>query len=139
MVLKTYYELTKDQVSIMLPRATTSDRGQTAESVSSILETVKAQGDYALFEYTRSFDNVELSSLFYPKERIAKEGDTLPESLKSAIQIAAANIKKFHENQKVHHSTLEVSPGVYCWQKSVPYRICWIIYSVERLHYSPLC
>lgn len=34
-----------------------------ADAVSEIIKTVRAKGDEALFEYSRKFDRVELSSL----------------------------------------------------------------------------
>ncbi len=40
--------------------------------------------------------------------------------LKEAIGVAYQNIEKFHTSQKPKHSIVEVMPGVYCWQKSLP-------------------
>jgi histidinol dehydrogenase len=41
-------------------------------------------------------------------------------SLKKSIQIAKQNIEKFHFAQKCVRKVVETTPGVFCWQRSVP-------------------
>jgi histidinol dehydrogenase len=43
----------------------------------------------------------------------------VPENLKQAIEIAANNIRFFHEKQLMPIEKIETMPGVICWRKSV--------------------
>ena len=120
MEINRYYRMREDQVPSLLKRATAKNNEAISKSVFSIIDQVRKRGDDALLELTKTFDSVTLSSLFYPPEAIKEEGELLDDSLKEAIGIAAKNITTFHQSQKINHQTIEVSPGVYCWQKSVP-------------------
>src|SRR5690606_20691748 len=40
--------------------------------------------------------------------------------LKSAINTAAANIEKFHKDQRHDRNVIETMPGVRCWREAVP-------------------
>ena len=42
----------------------------------------------------------------------------VPETLKDAIRLAAANIKTFHRSQELILQKIETMPGVVCWQKA---------------------
>lgn len=89
-------------------------------TVSGIMQRVKAEGDNAVLEYERRFDCPSLSSLAVSEEE-KKEAETLlDDDLKAAIQMAARNIKKFHESQRFEAVKVETAPGVMCWQKAVP-------------------
>ena len=43
----------------------------------------------------------------------------IPNSLKTAIQLAKENIEKFHLSQLQKMERIETMPGVWCWRKSV--------------------
>jgi histidinol dehydrogenase len=88
-----------------------------AESVDEILAEVKKNGDAALFDFTRRFDDADLDEL---KVDLEAEETDLSEDLKSAIDLAMGNIETFHRTQKEEPRKIETSPGVACWRKSLP-------------------
>lgn len=86
--------------------------------VASLLEQVKTLGDTALLELTEKFDGIQLSELEVPENDW--KNIRLDPVLESALQIAASNLRKFHEAQLTPTIEVETMPGVRCWQKSVP-------------------
>jgi histidinol dehydrogenase len=87
--------------------------------VSGILEDVKNNGDCAVKNYTKKFDQIELDDLQVSAEEIARAETLISDELKNALHIAQANIAKFHEAQKEKAAVIETSAGVSCWRKSV--------------------
>lgn len=87
--------------------------------VAGILDNVKNNGDKAVLEYCRKFDNPNIQNLAVTSEEINKAESLVPDELKSAIKLAIANITKFHERQVDIPSVTEVLFGVKCWRKSV--------------------
>lgn len=65
------------------------------------------------------FDKVELSSLLVSEEEIKQGIEQIGQELKTAIETASSNIRKFHESQRFETKVIETSTGVKCWQKSV--------------------
>ena len=90
------------------------------ERVQSVLDKVRAGGDAALREFELQFDKVQLDSLAVSQAELAEAASLVPTELRSAIDRAAANIRKFHESQIPSLSKVETTPGVTCWQKAVP-------------------
>lgn len=88
--------------------------------VLPVMEAVKQRGDAALFELTKKFDQVELTSLLLPDEEKTKALDQLAPELREAIDLAAANIRRFHEAQFEKPFVVETQPGVLCSRRSVP-------------------
>lgn len=88
-------------------------------SVKNILARVKKSGDEALVEFTKQFDQVELTELQVTENEIAEAIKFIPLPLKSAIETAAKNIEKFHQAQKRETLEVETMPGIMCWRKSV--------------------
>ncbi|ETW84007.1 hypothetical protein HETIRDRAFT_472383 [Heterobasidion irregulare TC 32-1] len=82
--------------------------------VKPIVDSVRARGDAALLELTAKFDRAQLAStVAFPP--FAPESMRLPEPVRAAIDVAYANIHKFHAAQ-AQDSTLvvETMPGVVC-------------------------
>lgn len=69
-------------------------------AATRIVETVKEQGDQALFTYTSDFDGVELSNLRVSEEAIADALARVDANVAKALQQAADQIRDFHERQK---------------------------------------
>lgn len=89
------------------------------DTVRSIIDRVKAEGDRAVLEYEDKFDKVKLNSLVVTEEE-QKEADALvSEELKAAIRLAKQNIETFHAAQRFEGKKVETQPGVTCWQKAV--------------------
>lgn len=88
-------------------------------SVMEVFNAVKQNGDEALKAYTKKFDSVEIANLLVSKPEIEEANALVSDELKQAINIAKANIEKFHSSQKESVSKIETMPGVTCWRKSV--------------------
>jgi histidinol dehydrogenase len=88
-------------------------------SVRKILGEVKNRGDKAIVEYSVLFDQASNVDLIVGDEEFERAEERLDAELKTAILQAKKNISKFHENQLIHESGVDILPGIYCWRKSV--------------------
>lgn len=96
------------------------DAGDLQATVNAVLEQVRTGGDRAVMELEKRFDRAELAALAVtPAEMDEAERLVSPE-LKAALDLAHANIEKFHAAQRFAPQRVEVRPGVTCWQKAVP-------------------
>lgn len=89
-------------------------------SVRNILNRVQASGDLVLKEFSKRFDGATIDQLEVSPDEIQKAIASVDNDLKSAIIIAAENIRKFHVAQRNPVSKLDTMPGVSCWRKSLP-------------------
>ncbi len=89
------------------------------KTVSSILDEVKSHGDNALRKFTKQFDGVDIENLQVSDAEFEEAERNVSDELKQAIQIAKANIEKFHESQIEEIKKVETTEGVLCWRKSV--------------------
>ena len=89
------------------------------QKVQSVLYDVKSHKNQAIQKYGQRFDGVTLPSFEVTQEELAQAQRVVAEELKNAIQLAAANIKKFHAAQKEQEIKIETSKGVICWRKTV--------------------
>ncbi len=95
----------------LLERAPTDAPG-VASAVADLLAEVRALGDEALRAMAKRFDNVELSELEVPRHRWDEAVRLLDPAVRSALERAARNIRRFHEAQLPDDVTVEVEPGV---------------------------
>ncbi len=89
-------------------------------SVRNTINRVKLSGDLALRELTLQYDHANIENVAVSEKEIQEAILKLDDSIKNAIQLAAANIKKFHLHQKRESIEVETMPGVTCWRKSLP-------------------
>ncbi len=89
-------------------------------TVTSIFDDVKRNGNDGIKRYTAIFDGVELDELFVTKEEISAASKLISNELKEAIQMAKNNIEKFHLAQKTVKVFSETVEGVECWQEKRP-------------------
>lgn len=89
------------------------------EKVMQILEDVKNEGDRALQHYTLKFDHIHLEHFRISHKEIEDARKMVPNGLKTAIDTAAANIKKFHSSQLPADPVIETMKGVNCWRQKV--------------------
>ncbi|KAN0097523.1 Histidinol dehydrogenase domain containing protein [Tylopilus felleus] len=86
--------------------------------VKPIVDDVRKRGDAALLELTAKFDKAKLETPlllppFYPFNFAGAE--ELDPAVKSAINVAYANVRKFHAAQiQDSHLVVETMPGVTC-------------------------
>lgn len=90
------------------------------ESVLSIINEVKLNGDKALIEFTQKFDDVGLDKLRVSDDEIDNSEKGININLKTAIEVARKNIYKFHNSQVNTISKIEIEDGITCWRKDVP-------------------
>ena len=89
------------------------------DTVRSIINKVRTEGDKAVLEYEATFDKVTLSALAVTPEEIQVAGTLVSDELKAAISLAKQNIETFHASQRFIGKKVETMNGVTCWQKSV--------------------
>jgi histidinol dehydrogenase len=88
-------------------------------TVANILQDVKAHGDAALKHCARHFDKVELDDFLVSEAESAVAEARVSAELKEAINVAKANVEKFHRAQAEKPQVIETCEGVFCWRKSV--------------------
>lgn len=87
--------------------------------VRGIINSIKSDGDKALFHFSEKFDLVILRDLKVSSAEISESIEKVTEDLKSAINIARSNIEKFHVSQLITEEIIETCKGVKCWRKSI--------------------
>lgn len=95
------------------------DSSSLESAVQTVLSEVKRRGDAALFEYTSRFDGVQLNKLEVTEQEKQEAANLVTPALKEAMQLAAANIRRFHQAQVQPVEIIETMPGIQCWRKSV--------------------
>ena len=109
---------TKDQWTELLKRPALNTESL-FDTVRSIIDKVRAEGDKAVLEYEATFDKVTLSSLVVTPEEIRVAETLVSDKLKAAISLAKQNIETFHSAQRFVGKKVETMNGVTCWQKAV--------------------
>lgn len=87
------------------------------DTVYEIFTEVKQKGDVAINKYTELFDGKCPQSLRVTNEELAVVDREITEELKEAIQLAKANITRFHSAQRIPDIEVETMEGVHCWQE----------------------
>lgn len=96
------------------------DNSSLTQTVTAVIDQVRARGDEAVKEYEAKFDRAALETLQVTDEEFDRaEADVDPE-LRSAIMTAAHNIALFHSAQDTPLPSVETMKGVRCWQRAVP-------------------
>ena len=91
-----------------------------ADTVSEIIKTVRSEGDSALFEYSKKFDKVELSSLEVTQEEIDKAFSIVEPEFVEILKEAKENIYAFHSRQVRNSFLINEKDGVVIGQKVIP-------------------
>lgn len=117
MILVTYPDKAQWADLLKRPVMNTEDLFDT---VRSVINRVKAEGDRAVLAYEEQFDKVQLASLAVSEEEWAEADSLIDEELKQAIRLAKQNIETFHAAQRFEGKKVTTSAGVTCWQKVVP-------------------
>ncbi len=88
--------------------------------VREILETVRVQGDKALYDYCEKFDHVALPSLEVSQAEKDEAMQAVDPSFLEILRMAAENIRAFHRQQVRTSFILTDRPGVVMGQKIMP-------------------
>ncbi|MEY3678641.1 MAG: histidinol dehydrogenase [Bacteroidota bacterium] len=86
--------------------------------VQAMFEAIRTDGDRAIQRYSLQFDHLDISEFKVDPAAIREAVKSVPETLKSAIQLAASNIRTFHAQQQEKVQIVETMPGVSCWRES---------------------
>jgi histidinol dehydrogenase len=97
-----------------LARPVQSSSTEMRGAVTRIIDSVRSEGDAALFSLTRRYDRCELESLLVGEEEFLAADAALPKELKSAIADARARIEAFHRACAPQPVSVETAPGVIC-------------------------
>ena len=102
-----------EQIKEILNDRSQKDLNQYRETARSILQDIQKRGDKALYEYTSRFDQVDLNkeTVKVSKQEIEKAKEKVDQKFLKALENAADNIKKFHEEQKDRSWQKQDSPG----------------------------
>ena len=90
------------------------------KTVSEIIQNVAQNGDQAVRNYERKFDNVNLADFSIPAFQLDQALDAIDDDLRSALELAKQNITSFHK-QEIENSFVDVStPGIMRGEKITP-------------------
>ncbi|MBK5287008.1 MAG: histidinol dehydrogenase [Acidimicrobiia bacterium] len=70
-----------------------------ADTVRSIIETVRTQGDAALREYTRQFDHATIDEIRVPRSEWEAAAALTPPEVRAALELAGRRIADYHQRQ----------------------------------------
>ena len=88
--------------------------------VKEIIETVRKEGDEALFDYAERFDKVRLTSLRVSEEEIKAGIAKVDKEFFAILEKSAANIRAFHKKQKRRGFTIKKEKDVVLGQRVSP-------------------
>ncbi|MDY2599039.1 MAG: histidinol dehydrogenase [Lachnospiraceae bacterium] len=90
--------------------------------VDEILENVRANGDKAVFEYTKKFDGADISkdNFIVSKEEIDEAYEKVDKKLIEVIRKSLQNIKSYHERQVRQTFIDDSKPGIILGQRIIP-------------------
>ena len=89
-------------------------------AVDTVLAEVRAKGDAALFAYTERFDGVALTNLQVSEDEIEAAWATLDPDFIKTLEMAAENIRQFHQLQVHQDFKLEKDGGIVMGQRYTP-------------------
>ncbi len=117
MKIYNFKELSKEDIQDICLRQLEDD-GSIRERVSAIVNQVKQDGDEALKAFSIQFDKVALDRLYLDQTELAAIAAGIPPEVKTALDTAYGNIKRFHEAQIHKEAPVETMPGVTCWREN---------------------
>ncbi len=100
-----------------------ADISEAEETVAEIIKDVRLRGDEALIDYSRKFDKADISELGIEVEdsEFDRAANILSGEVKSALDYAVENVKRFHEAQRP--SVMEyitIRPGITAGERPSP-------------------
>lgn len=109
-----------EEATALLQRPTEAVARSVFETVESVFTAVRKDGDGALIELTKRFDNYSLNDFSPSREERSLAISELPAELKKAIHIAEKNILTFHSAQRRDPLSVETAPGIVCERRALP-------------------
>ena len=115
-----WQSLSDSQQDTVLQRPAITEGANITAAVTSVIHTVKQDGDAGVLALTEKFDKVKPDSIRVSAAEIDAASERLSEKMKAALQQAYSNISKFHKAQKPQPIRVETQPGVVCEQITMP-------------------
>ncbi len=115
-------DCSQDQIAALLSR-TEDDLSPYMVQVASIIEQVRDGGDAAIVALAEKFDNADMTGkqLLATKAEIDAAFDLVDPDLVDALDYAADNIRRFHEQQKPEQDwSVEIRPGIDVGERVFP-------------------
>lgn len=104
-----------DQQQIdLLKRPAIADASGLSNTVAEMISNIRENGDKALIEYTKRFDNLQGDNITLTEADIEAATERLSDEIKTAIKTAYKQVVTFHEAQKQDVIRVESMPGVVC-------------------------
>ena len=91
-----------------------------SSAVDAVLAAVQAKGDAALKAYTKQFNGVELEDLQVSEAELDAAWRGLDPEFIRTLELAAENIRRFHEHQVHKDFVLTDRPGILMGQRYTP-------------------
>jgi len=113
-------DLEEQQRAELLRRPAASQHESIRSGVQAIIGAVRTRGDAALVELTRKYDRADISDFRVSAAEIKAAGDWLTTRQRIAIDLAIANVRKFHGQQLPEAVSVETMPGVRCERVGQP-------------------
>ncbi len=104
----------------LLARPALRDSEERRAEVRSIIERVRREGDSAVRELTERHDGVRLEDFRVDEAEIAAAERALPRSALAAIDVAIANVRRYHQAQQPGDYAVVTFPGIRCERISHP-------------------
>ncbi len=102
-------------------RALAPPPGQVRDAVAAIVADVRGRGDDAVRAHTSRLDRVELPAAYgVPPEELAARLDALAPDLRASLELAAANVRAYHEREAVETWREKLPQGQVVGQEIVP-------------------
>ena len=118
--LSTWSELDEADRLLVLQRPAVASDAKIRDDVTRIVDAVRAGGDAAVRDLTRTFDGAEIDSLRVSAEEMEAAAGELDAEALAAIDLAIANVTRFHTPQLPQPIEVETMPGVRCRRVSHP-------------------
>ncbi len=113
-------ELGPDERRVLLRRPAMANDARIRATVEAIIAEVRRDGDSALARLTQQYDGAQLDELRVGTAEIDDAAAALTTAEVAAIDLAIANVRRFHEAQMPAPVTVETMPGVVCERVTHP-------------------
>lgn len=114
-----WQDLSPQQRSQLLRRPVASQQDSVRETAAAIIDDVRQRGDLALAELTQRFDGADGIRFLVTEAEVDAAAQQIASEDLAAIDLAIANVRRFHEQQWPAAVSVETMPGVLCertWQ-----------------------
>jgi histidinol dehydrogenase len=113
-------ELTENERTDMLRRPAVADDAEIRRAAERIVSAVREGGDAALLRLTAEFDRATPDAMRVSDAEIEAAGSLLDAEDIAAIDLAIANVRRFHEAQMPEPIRVETTAGVVCERVTHP-------------------